>query len=205
MRARSSMGYTPGFWRGESTGAVPNEFPEGGWFSLDREVSAGHAARGGLKERPFWLQLENVWQDSMPMTADKYGRVVAAARQVNPKLALDLAEQVAPGRGVDWVIGFGKAEPDFVMPIGPALVRHAAERGGANHADILSRAGFVGGGTERDVHMFRGKGIRHDLAMFDPAHLKRIGIYFGLGGAAAPLVLDQAAQSGSTSGLNSSP
>ena len=97
-----------------------------------------------MKERPFWLQLENVWQDSMPMTADKYGRVVEAARQVNPELALDLAKQVAPRRDVDWVIGFGKAQPDFVMPIAPALVRHAAERGGANHADILSRAGFIG-------------------------------------------------------------
>jgi hypothetical protein len=84
-------------------------------------------------------------------------------------------------------------------------LRHVAERGGANQADILSRAGFIGAGTERDVHMFGGKGIRHDLAMFDPAHLKRMGIYFGLGGAAAPLVLDQASQPGSTSGLNSSP
>ena len=72
-----------------------------------------------MKERPFWLQLENVWQD-MLMTADKYGRVVEAARQVDPKLALDLAEQVAPRKSVDWVIGFGKAQPDFVMPIAPA-------------------------------------------------------------------------------------
>ena len=184
-------GFAPGFWRGESTGAVPNEFPDGAWFSLDREVSGGHAARGGVKERPFWLQLDNVWQDSMPMTADKYGRVVEAAQQVNPELALDLAKQVAPRRGVDWVIGFGKAQPDFVMPIAPALVRHVAERGGANHADILSRAGFIGAGTERDVHMFGGDGIRHDLAMFDPAHLKRIGIYLGLGGAAAPAIARQ--------------
>ena len=113
-------GFTPGFWRGESTGAAPNEYPRGGWFSLDRKVAAGHAERGGVKERPFWLQLENVWQDSMPMTADKYGRVVEAARQVDPKLALDLAEQVAPRKSVDWVIGFGKAQPDFVMPIAPA-------------------------------------------------------------------------------------
>ena len=84
-------------------------------------------------------------------------------------------------------------------------MRHVAERGGANHADILSRAGFIGRATERDVHMFGGKGIRHDLAMFDPAHLKRMDIYFGLGGAAAPLVLDEASQSGSTFGPNSSP
>ena len=153
------QGYTPGFWRGKSTGAVPNEFPDGAWFSLDREVSAGHAARGGVKERPFWLQLENAWQDSMPMTADKYGHVVEAARRVNPELARDLAKQVAPRKGVDWVIGFGKAQPDFVMPIAPALVRHVAERGGADQADILSHAGFIGAGTERDVYMFGGEGI----------------------------------------------
>ena len=150
------------------------------------------------------------------MTADKYGRVVEAARQVNPELALDLADEMKPSRDVDWVIGFGKAQPDLVMPIAPALVRHAAERGGANHADILSRAGFIGRATERDVHMFGGAGIRHDLAMFDPAHLKRIGIYLGLGGTAAPLVLDPSgrlrptsrampSQSGSTFGPNSSP
>ena len=40
------QGFTPGFWRGEATGAAPDEYRTGGWFSLDREVRPGtpHAA-----------------------------------------------------------------------------------------------------------------------------------------------------------------
>ena len=180
----AEQGYSPGYWRGEASGAAPDRYSDGAYFSLDKAVAAGFGKRGGVEPRPFWLKLDKVFHDTEPLTAAKYARIVRAAREINPKLAGDLAEQIAPGMGVDWVIGFGRARPNFEIPIGSALVRRSVEHGGRYPAEILQRAGFTGVHSGRDVRMFGGKGIRHDDAMFDPAKAKRFGIYLGLGGAA---------------------
>lgn len=42
MARAKAMGYSDDvFWRGEATGKLPDEYPGGGFFSRDRETSAG--------------------------------------------------------------------------------------------------------------------------------------------------------------------
>ena len=75
---------------------------------------------------------------------------------------------LAPGKGVDWVIGLGKARPDTMVAESGALTRHAIERSSAPEKVFL-RPGYDAIDSGRDVRKLTGDGIRLEEAAFDPA------------------------------------
>jgi hypothetical protein len=173
------------FYRGEATGQLPDQY-ESGFFSRDKETAKGFAERGGQPEpREFRLNLQNTFSDAGRLTASDFGRILQSAAERDPKLALDLAETVAPGKSVDWLLGFAKAKPDFVVVEagGAPLVRQAIERGSSDAVGLLKGAGYDAIDTGRDVLKLSGQGIRSKDARFDPAQASSKNIMAGIAGA----------------------
>lgn len=180
------MGYSDDpFYRGEATGKAY----EGGaaYFSRDREYSAGFAMKGGQAEPgEYRLNLQDAFMDQAPIDAGKYADIVEAAMKDNPKLASELAESIAPGKGTEWVIGFGRANPDFVVVDrgGTPLIRHAIETGAADPVGLWLRAGYNALDSGRDVRKIGGGGIRSKNARFDPAQSSSENILAGIAAGA---------------------
>jgi len=174
-RARD-MGYADDvFYRGERTGTVPTEFPEGAHFSRKKDIADGFARKGGATESTeYRLKLDRVFADYEDLTAAQYSRLIKAAGSVNPKLARDLADSIAPGHSPGWVQRFAKLNPDFVVVKAShtARIRRAIENSGQSYA-IFTRAGFDALDSGRDVQKLTGDGIRQASAAFDPAKARR--------------------------------
>jgi len=103
---------------GEKSGVLPDKYPGGAFFSRDKEAAQGCARQDGCDEpRPFWLRLGNVFDDEAPLTAGTLARVLNAARKdnYNPNFAEGVADMIAPGKGVDWLIRFGREQPEFIV------------------------------------------------------------------------------------------
>lgn len=186
MARAKELGYAgQPFYRGEASG---NAYAGGpAFFSRDQEYAAGFAKKGG-QDAPaeYRLNLGNTFSDRAPMRAADYGRLVEAAAASDPKLAADLAESIAPGKGVEWLIGFSKAQPDFVVvePGGASVIRHAIERGSADPMRLFRAAGYDALDSGRDVRKIAETGIRSKDAAFDPSKAASGNIMAGLAGAA---------------------
>lgn len=184
-RARQ-MGYADdSFYRGEASGELPQEY-DSAYFSRDREYAHGFAERGGQEApREFRLNLTNTFSDGGAMTASKYGSLVEAAAKSDPKLAIELAESIAPGKGVEWLIGFSKANPDFVVvePGAAAFVRQAIEIGSSDAVGLFRAAGYDAIDSGRDVRKLTADGIRLKDARFDPSKASSRDIMAGIAGA----------------------
>jgi hypothetical protein len=169
-RARK-LGYADEpFYRGERSGETPTEFSKGAHFSRDKDYAAGFAQQGGQRApTEYRLRLDRAFRDNADLSAAQFGRLVEAANRHDPALASNLSELVAPGKGVDWLLGFAKARPDYtVAPAGTAaLVRHPIEQSNRAHS-IFSDAGFDALDSGRDVRKLIGDGIRQKDAAFDP-------------------------------------
>jgi hypothetical protein len=180
------MGYADEpFYRGEATGTAPQQYAYGD-FSRDAEYAKGFAQKGGAVEpREFRLNLKNAFDLNQPITAGSYGKIVAAAAERDPKLAADLAESIAPGKGVDWVVGFGKARPDFVVVEkgGAPVVYQSLDRGSSDVVGLLRAAGYDAIDSGRDVRKLAGDGIRLKDARFDPSKASSKNIMAGVAGA----------------------
>lgn len=187
MARAKGMGYADEpFYRGEASGRLREDYDGTPFFSRDEDYARGFAQQGGNADpREFRLKTPNAFSDRAPLTAGQYGRIVEAAAANDPQLANDLAEQIAPGKGVDWVMGFGRARPDFVVvePGGTAFVRHAIERGSADPIGLFRAAGFDALDSGRDVRMLTGEGIRLKDARFDPSQSGSRNILAGVAGA----------------------
>lgn len=183
-RARQ-MGYADEpFYRGEASGKPYQGGPA--HFSRDEGYAAGFANKGGADApAEYRLNLSNTFSDRGAITAAKYGALVEAAAATDPKLALDLAESIAPGKGVEWLIGFSKARPDFVVVDegGAALVRHAIERGSSDPIGVFRAAGYDALDSGRDVRKLDAAGIRSKDAQFNPSKASSTDIMAGLAGA----------------------
>lgn len=180
-RARE-MGYSDApFYRGEATGKEYGGGPA--YFSRDREYAEGFAKRGG-QDAPseYRLDLQNTFMDQTPIRAGRYADIIESVAKNNPQLASELAETIAPGKGVDWVIGFGRAQPDFVVVErgGAPLIRQAIEQGVGDPVGVLRRAGYDAIDSGRDVRKFGGEGIRSKDARFDPAQKSSQNILAGI-------------------------
>ena len=179
------MGYSDQpFYRGEATGR-----PYGGgpaFFSRDPKYAEGFAQKGGQNApMEYKLNLQNTFSDAEPLTAGQYGKLVEAAAASDPKLASDLAETIAPGKGVEWLIGFAKARPDFVVVEkgGAPLVRQAIEKGSRDSSGLFQAAGYDALDSGRDVQKLTGSGIRSKDAAFDPSRASSKDILAVLAGA----------------------
>ena len=174
-RARE-MGYADDvFYRGERSGTIPAEFPDGAHFSRSKDIADGFAAKGGATDSTkYRLKLDRVFADYEDLTAAQYSRLIKAAGSVNPKLARDLADSIAPGHSPGWVQRFAKLNPDFVVVKAShtARIRRAIENSGQSYA-IFTRAGFDALDSGRDVQKLTGDGIRQASAAFDPAKARR--------------------------------
>jgi hypothetical protein len=192
QRAREQGYAEEPFYRGERSGLLPDEYPKGAYFSRDKAYSDGFAQVGGRPDaREFRLDLTRTLKDYEPATAEHYGRVVASALKRDPELAKKLVEQVAPGKSVEWFLGFAKANPDFGIADSGAHLRLAVGRS-ANPEGVLKGAGFDTLDSGRDVRKLTGQGIRLESAAFDPARRRSQNInrsIFG-GGAALPFLPD---------------
>jgi hypothetical protein len=182
----AKLGYseTP-FYRGEASGVLPAEYPSGAHFSRDHEYAQGFATKGGQEApREFRLNLQNAFDDGMDLTAAQYSRMLESAARHDPKLAVDLAESIAPGKGIEWLHGFARHNPDYVVASegGAAALRHAIERSAAPE-NVFRDAGFDAISNGRDVRKLAGTGIRSADAKFDPARAHEIDILAGLAGA----------------------
>jgi len=184
-RARK-MGYADDvFYRGELSGTVPTEFRKGAHFSRWKEYADDIARKGGATDATeYRLKLDRTLSDGQNLTAAQYGRLVKAAQSVDPKLAKDLAEIIAPeGQGHAWIMNLARSNPDAVVTNGAAFVRQAIERSRAPEK-IFKRAGFDALDSGRDVRKLTGDGIRQVSAEFDPAKARSrntLASIFGLG------------------------
>ena len=185
-RARE-MGYADDvFYRGERSGIVPTEFPEGAHFSRKKEIADGFARKGGATDSTeYRLKLDRVFADYEDLTAAQYSRLIKAAGSVNPQFARYLADSIAPGQSPGWVRRFAKLYPDTVVVKAshtPAI-RRAIQNSGQSYA-IFTRAGFDALDSGRDVWKLTGPGIRQVSAAFDPAKARShntLASIFGLG------------------------
>jgi hypothetical protein len=191
MKRGDKMRYSKDtFYRGERTGAVPQEFPDGAHFSRDYGTAEGFAKQGGRNApEEYRLNLQNTFSDHAPINANGYARLVAAARERDPKLAAALVEQIAPGKDVDWFAGFAKHFPQKVVAKSGALVRQAIQFHARNANDLFVRAGYDALDSGRDVLKLNGAGIRSKDAIFDPRNADSQNVMaslagLGLGGGA---------------------
>jgi hypothetical protein len=168
-RARQ-LGYSDErFWRGEMRGGTPMEYSYGPHFSRDREVAAGFAARSGQQPREFRLRLGNALRDYEDFTAEQYGRIIRSALDTGDrKLAEDLAQTIAPGRDIDWVLRFARDQPDAIVARPAAHVRLIVQAS-KNPDRVFLGAGFDALDSGRDVRMLTERGIRLKGAAFDPS------------------------------------
>jgi hypothetical protein len=170
------------FYRGEASGKLQDEYTHG-YFSREPEYAKGFAQKGGQAgPREFRLNLKNTFSDRAPITANRFAALVEAAAKSDPGLARDLAETVAPGKGVKWLVGFGEAQPDFVVVErgGAPLIRQAIERGSGDPVGIFRTAGYDAIDSGRDVRKLTGEGIRLKEAAFDPSKAKSRNIRAGI-------------------------
>lgn len=186
MERAKQMGYADQpFYRGEASGNVPNQY-DTAFFSRDPQYAQGFAEKGGQDAaREFRLNLTNTFSDGGALTAGKYGRLVEAAMKSDPALAKELAESIAPGKGVEWLVGFSKANPDFVVvePGAAAFVRQAIETNSSDPVGLFRSAGFDAIDSGRDVRKLTGEGIRLKDARFDPSKASSHDIMAGIAGA----------------------
>jgi hypothetical protein len=180
------------FYRGERTGDLPNEYPDGAYFSRDKSYADAFAQRGGEPEsREFRLDLSKAMKDYEPVTAEQYGRIVASAVKHDPELAAGLVEMLVSGGKVEPFLAFAKKNPNLVVARSGALVRQMVGQSSKPEA-VLKGAGFDALDSGRDVRKLTGQGIRLESAAFDPARRRHRNItrsIFG-GGAALPFLLD---------------
>lgn len=172
------------FWRGDQTGAVPKEFPAGAFFSRDEGYSAALAKTGGRdKPEEYRLNLRNAFNFNKPVNAEHYARLIGAMRESDPQLAHDMVDMIAPGRSVDWFMGYAKAFPHEIAADNGGLIHQMIGRGTRESVDtVFRRAGFDAIDTGRDVQKLGGYGIRDPNAKFDPAHADSQNIMAGLAG-----------------------
>jgi hypothetical protein len=169
MARAKQLGYSESpFFRGEATGNLPSEYPNGAHYSRDQSYAAGFAQAGRKAEpREFRLNLRNIFNDKADLSAQQYSRLVAAA---DPTLAGNLVEMIAPGKGVDWFHEFARRNPDFAVTRGgSAMVRHAIEKNAQDPMGVFRNAGFNALDSGRDVRTLTGFGQRLKDAAFDPA------------------------------------
>lgn len=186
MARSDKMNMTPGFWRGERTGQAPSEYPGGAHFSRDKDYADGFARIGGLPEaRGFHLNLRNAYKDYEPLTAAAYSRLVDAVAAQNPKLAADMVEQLAPGRDAKWLAAYARQLPGKLVtdPANTAFIRRAIEKQVSDPIKVFRAAGYDALDSGRDVLKFKGTGIRHKDAAFDPAQWKNRNIFATIAGA----------------------
>ena len=82
-RARKQGYADEPFYRGEASGDLPAEFPEGAYFARDKEYAAGFARRGGQAEpREYRLMMGRAFRDRGDLTVEEYGRLVSAAQPI---------------------------------------------------------------------------------------------------------------------------
>jgi hypothetical protein len=179
------------FWRGERSGASPTSYPEGAYFSRLKERGDAFAQQGGRPEaREFRLDLTKALKDYEPVTAEQIGRLVASAARHDPKWAAELVDLVAPGRSVDWMLGYARARPNDLVADSGAHIRQMIDYS-ANPVRILRGAGFNALDNGVDVRNLDGYGIRLANAVFDPARRRVRNISAALaGGATAPTLAD---------------
>lgn len=186
MARAKALGYADDvFWRGESTGKLPTEYPGGAFFSRDRDYAAGFAQKGGQAEpREFRLDLSKAFRIGEPLTAGQYGRLVESAMARDPDLARQLASQFE--QSPEWMVGFGKARPDQVITdrAGGTLTHELVAKSRAPE-DVFRGAGFNAIDSGRDVRNLDGFGVRSAGAAFDPAKQGEPNIFLGLGLPAA--------------------
>jgi hypothetical protein len=188
-RARQ-LGYAEEpFFRGEATGKKPTEFTGGGFFSRDVDTARGFAQRGGAMEpAEYRLNLGNTFDLSQPVSAEIYGRLIGELRKTDPKLASDMVDLIAPGRGIDWYTEFAARNPNVTVAANGAHVHQLIERGSRDPVGTFVRAGFDAIDAGRDVRKLTGEGIRSKDAAFDPAKWKSRDILASLAGLlSAPL------------------
>jgi hypothetical protein len=183
------------FFRGEARGDLPTRYPDGAYFSCNREIAKGFAQRGGQDApREFRLKLDKAFKDYSDVSAEQYGRLVASALDSDPQLAAGMVDMIAPGKDVNWFLGFAKALPDATVARrgGGALVRQMIEQGASNPDRVFVRAGFDALDSGRDVRKLTGEGIRLKEATFDPkkARSHNITASVAAGTAAAPTLAD---------------
>ena len=179
------------FWRGERSGALPTSYPEGAYFSRLKERGDAFAQHGGRPEaREFRLDLTKALKDYEPVTAEQIGRLVASAARHDPKWAAELVDMVAPGRSIDWMLGFAKARPNDLVADSGAHIRQMIDYS-ANPVRILRDAGFNALDNGVDVRKLDGYGIRLANAVFDPARRRSKNISAALaGGSVAPTLAE---------------
>lgn len=190
MARAAEQGYAPEpFYRGERTGALPDEYPAGAFFSRDADYARGFANRGGQPEpREFRLDLSNAFNIGGPVSAGIFGRIVKSSMAHDPALAKNLADLI--DRSPEWVAGYGKARPNELVMDDARFLYQPIENSAAPVGLLLRDAGFDAIDTGRDVRMLGALGIRSKDAAFDPALKSRKNIFFGLAppvAAAGPL------------------
>ena len=205
-----SLGYSEQpFYRGEASGNLPDTY-HSAYFSRDKDYAQGFAQKGGATNpREFRLNLSNTFADHGSVTASRYGALIEAAlSNGETKLAENLAESIAPGKGVKWVLGFSKAQPDFVVAQngGGALIRQAIENGAANPTSIFTQAGYDAIDSGRDVRKLTGAGIRLKNAAYNLGRSASRNIHAGylLPLAAGGLAYDAASSSAQAAGATPS-
>lgn len=176
MARAKSMGYRDEvFWRGEATGTAPNKYPENVYFSRDKDVSAGHAQRGGAPEpREFRLKFDRPFSYADEATLGDYADLIRGAIASGD---MDLARKMGANPPVagDWnVEKFLKVTSDpkiagMGLDISKGHLYHELEFvGAANPEAVIRNAGYDAIDTGRDVRMLKKTGIRLASAKFDP-------------------------------------
>ena len=157
------------FYRGERTGKTPTEFPHGGHFSRDRDTAAGVAQIGGASApTTYRLNLSKTFDLAKPVTAENYGRLLTELHKTDPKLATSMADAIAPGRDVGWVLEFAKRNPQHLVAENGTAVHNMIVQGGRDLVGTYRRAGYDALDNGREVIKMTGDGIRRHDAVFDP-------------------------------------
>lgn len=199
MARAKDLGYSDErFFRGEK--GEPMEYPKGAWFTTDPEYAEGFAKTGGATKattkkgdkdtmREFRLDLSKTFGNAESLTGDEYGRLVAAAIELDPRLARELTETLAPGKSPEWLVQWSKYNPSIeVIPAGFAA--EMIERQSGVGTDVLRHAGFDAVREGSKVRKLKGDGIRLADAAFDPSKssstniLASLATVLGLGGLA---------------------
>jgi hypothetical protein len=189
--ARSKeQGYSGGFYRGEASGKLPDEYAGGHDFSRDPETAAGFAKRGGQDApREFMLRFSRPLLTKGSVTLGDWADIVRAADDGAKQRIVDAAPI-----GGEWTVErfLRAADANRKVDVGSGSLLWAALDNGTGDAfGTLRRAGFDAIDSGRDVRMLTGQGIREKSAAFDPAKVESRNIFaslaalLGLGGAAA--------------------
>ena len=190
MSRMKDQGYQGGFYRGEASGKLPDEYAGGHDFSRDPETAAGFAKRGGQDApREFFLRMSRPLPMNGEVTLGDWADIVRSADEgVRQRIV-----SAAPIDG-EWTVDrfLRAADANRGIEVGPGSLLWAALKNGTGDAvGTLRRAGFDAIDSGRDVRMLTGDGIREKSAAFDPEKAESRNIFaslaalFGLGGAAS--------------------